>query len=112
MLLNESSIRMVVALRIQKILRSKIIVVVVVVNKIFRHSMAVHHSALFIIAIAQAYLKLENTVMIITLASALKKLSKKYCMLVGCSNGFIRPGRPGQGLSRASSGIREDKRTF
>ena len=32
-----------------------------VVNKIFRHSMVVHHSDLLIIAIAQACLKLENT---------------------------------------------------
>ena len=42
---------------------------VVVVKKIFRHSimMAVHHSALLIIAIAQAYLKLENTDEIIAL---------------------------------------------
>ena len=45
---------------------SKIIVVVVVVKKIFRHLIAVHHSALLIIAIAQAYLKLENTDEIIT----------------------------------------------
>ena len=44
---------------------SKIVVVVVVVKKIFRHSMAVHHSALLIIAKAQVYLKFENTVMII-----------------------------------------------
>ena len=61
MLLNESSIRMIAASRIQKILRKQKIVVVVVVKKIFLHSMAVHHSALLIIAIAQAYLKLENT---------------------------------------------------
>ena len=67
---------------------SEIIVVVVVVNKIFRHSMAVHHSALLIIAIAQAYLKLENTVMIITLASAAQKLSRKYCILVACFDYF------------------------
>ena len=52
MLLNESSIRI---LRKQNIVE-------VVVNKIFRHSMAVHHSALLFIAIAQGYLKLENTV--------------------------------------------------
>ena len=62
---------------------SKIIVVVVVVNKIFRHSIVVYHSALLFIAIAQAYLKLENTVMIIALASAVQKLTRKYCMLVG-----------------------------
>ena len=36
-----------------------------VVKKILRHSMAVHHSALLSIAIAQAYLKLENTIEII-----------------------------------------------
>ena len=40
---------------------SQKIVEVVVFNKIFRHSMTVHHSALLFIAIAQAYLKLENT---------------------------------------------------
>ena len=67
---------------------SKIIVEMVVVNKIFRHSMAVYHSALLIIAIAQAYLKLENTIMIITLASAAQKLSRKYCMLVACFDYF------------------------
>jgi len=60
----------------------------VVVNKIFRHSMAVHHSALLFIVIAQAYLGLENTVMIITSASAAQKLSRKYCMLVACFNYF------------------------
>ena len=61
--------------------------VVVVVKKIFRHPMAVHHSALLHIAIAQACLKLENTVMIIALASAVQKPleSRKYCMLVASS---------------------------
>ena len=61
---------------------------VVAVKKILRHSMAVHHSALLIIAIAQAYLKLENTVMIIAIASAVQKLSRKYCMLVACFDYF------------------------
>ena len=82
MLLNKSSIRMVAASRIQKILRMPKVVEVVVVNKIFRHSMAVHHSAVLIIAIAQAYLKLGNTVEIIALASAVQKQSRKYCKLV------------------------------
>ena len=67
---------------------SKIIVEEKVVKKILRHSMAVYHSALLIIAIAQAYLKLENTDEIITLASAAHKLSRKYCMLVGCFDYF------------------------
>ena len=67
---------------------SKIIVEEKAVKKIFRHSMAVHHSALLFIAIAQAYLKLENTVMIIALASVAQKLSRKYCMLVGCFDFF------------------------
>ena len=58
---------------------SKKIVEVVVVKKIFLHSMAVHHSALLIIAIAQAYLKLENTDKIIAKASAAQKQSRKYC---------------------------------
>ena len=48
-------------------------IVEVVVKKIFRQSMAVHHSALLIIAIAQAYLKLEKTDEIIALASAVQK---------------------------------------
>ena len=63
---------------------SKKIVEVVVVNKIFRHSIAVHHSAVLFIAISQAYLKLENTVIFFTFASAVQKLSRKYCMLVAC----------------------------
>ena len=67
---------------------SKIVAVVEVVNKIFRHSMAVHHSALLIIAKAQAYLKLESSVMIIALASAAQKLSRKYCMVVACFDYF------------------------
>jgi len=50
--------------------------------------MAVYHSALLIIAIAQAYLKLENTDEIITLASAAQKLSRNYCMLVACFDYF------------------------
>ena len=60
----------------------------VVVKKIFRHSVDIHHSALLIIAIAQACLKLENTDEIITLASAAHKLSRKYCMLVACFEYF------------------------
>ena len=67
---------------------SKIVVVVVVVNKIFWHSMAVHHSALLIIAKAQAYLKLENTDEIIALASAVQKPSRKYRILVACFDYF------------------------
>ena len=67
---------------------SKIIVVVVAVNKIFRHSMAVYHSALLIIVIAQEYLKLENTDEIIALASAAQKLSRKYSILVACFDYF------------------------
>ena len=67
---------------------SKIIVEEKVVKKILRHSMAVYHSDLLIIAIAQAYLKLENTDEIIALASAAQKLSRKYCMLVGCFDYF------------------------
>ena len=67
---------------------SKKIVVVVVFNKIFWHSMAVHHSALLTIAIAQACLKLENTDEIIALASAAQKLSRNYCMLVACFDYF------------------------
>ena len=55
---------------------SKIIVEEKVVKKILLHSMAVYHSALLIIAIAQAYLKLENTDEIIALASAAQKLSR------------------------------------
>ena len=52
--------------------------------------MAVHYSPLLIIARAQAYLKLENTDEISTLASAALKLSRKYCMLVAqaCFNYF------------------------
>ena len=50
--------------------------------------MAVHHSALLHIAIAQAYLKLENTDEIIALASAAQKLSRKYCMVVACFDYF------------------------
>ena len=50
--------------------------------------MAVHHSALLFIAIAQEYLKLENSVMIITLASAVQKQSREHCMLVACFNYF------------------------
>ena len=60
-------------------------------KSIFRHSMAVHHSALYkteIIAIAQACLKLENTDEIIALASAAQKLSRKYCMVVACFDYF------------------------
>ena len=63
---------------------SNIVAVVVVVNKILRHSMAVHRSALLIIAIAQAYLKLENTDEII----AVQKLSRKYRTLVACFDNF------------------------
>jgi len=56
-----------------------------VVEKIFRHSMTIHHSALLSIVTAHAYLKLENTVEImIALASAVQKLSKKI-LHVGCS---------------------------
>ena len=73
---------MVAASRIQKILQMQNNVEEKVVNKILLHSMAVHHSALLYIAIAQAYLKLENTVEIIALASGDQKLSRKYCMLV------------------------------
>ena len=83
MIVNESSIRMVATLRIQKILRKQNIVEEKVVKKIFRHSMSAYHSALLYIAIAQAYLKLENSVEITALASAVQKLSRKYCMLVG-----------------------------
>ena len=64
MLLNESPIRMVSASRIQKILQKQ--------KNCWGgrcqqnipalYSMAVHHSALLHIVIAQAYLKLENTV--------------------------------------------------
>ena len=43
------------------------------VKKIFRHSIVVHQSALLYIVIAQAYLKRENTVMIIALATAVQK---------------------------------------
>ena len=51
--------------------------------------MDVHHSALLIIVIVQAYQKLENTVVIIALASAAQKQqSRKYCMLVGCFDYF------------------------
>ena len=82
MLVNESSIRMVATSLIQKILRKQI------VKKNIRHSMAVHLSALLYIAIAQAYLELENTVMIITSAPAAQKLSRKYCMLVACFDYF------------------------
>ena len=67
---------------------SKKIVEEKVVNKIFQHSKAAHHSALLYIAIAQAYLKLENTVMIIALASAVQKQSRKYCILVACFDYF------------------------
>ena len=44
------------------------------VKKIFWHSMTIHHSALLSIATAQENLKLENTVEIIALASAVQKL--------------------------------------
>ena len=52
-----------------------------VVNKIFRHSIVVYHSALLIIAIAQAYLKLKNTVEIISLASASNQENIAYWLL-------------------------------
>ena len=62
--------------------------VVVVVKKIFQHSMAVHHSALLFIAIVQAYLKLQNTDEIIESAPAAQKQSRKYCMVVACFDYF------------------------
>ena len=63
-------------------------IIVVVVNKIFQHSMAVHHSALLFIAIAQAYFKLENTDEIIAKASAVQKQSRKHRILVACFDYF------------------------
>ena len=50
--------------------------------------MTVHHSALLIIAKAQAYLKLENTDEIIAFASAAQKPSRKYSRVVACFDFF------------------------
>ena len=63
---------------------SKKIVEEEVVTKILRHSMAVHLSALLSIVTAQGNLKLEITVEIIALASAVQTQLRKYCMFVGC----------------------------
>ena len=86
MLVNESSIRMVAASRIQKILLKQNSCDGGCQENIpsLNCRSTVHHSALLIIAIVQACLKLENTIEIIALASAVQKQSRKYCILVAC----------------------------
>ena len=88
MLVNEPSIRMVAASRVQKILRKQNSCGGGGCQQNILASMAVYHSALLIIAKAQAYLKLENTDEIIALASAAQKLSRKYSILVACFDYF------------------------
>ena len=58
--------------------KSKKNVVEKIVKKLFPHSMVVHHSALLCIATVHGNHKLENTIEIIALSSAVQKLSRKY----------------------------------